>query len=88
MLSSKTETPIFVSGPKFDKPEQNVILWLDHRPVAEAEMINAINDPVLKYVGGQMGVDMEIISIACEISMYRYSCYISPTRYPAHPAHL
>ncbi|KFZ23562.1 hypothetical protein V502_01968 [Pseudogymnoascus sp. VKM F-4520 (FW-2644)] len=63
VLSSKTDAPISVSGPKFDKPEQNVILWLDHRPVAEAEVINATDDPVLKYVGGQMSVEMEIPKI-------------------------
>ncbi|CBF79319.1 FGGY-family carbohydrate kinase [Aspergillus nidulans FGSC A4] len=47
------------SGPNFDT-DRNVILWLDHRPVEEAEKINATNHNLLRYVGGKMSVEMEI----------------------------
>ncbi|KFY43558.1 hypothetical protein V495_03887 [Pseudogymnoascus sp. VKM F-4514 (FW-929)] len=57
------DEPVSVSGPDFDKAEQNVILWLDHRAVEEARVINATKDNVLKYVGGQMSVEMEIPKI-------------------------
>ncbi len=43
--------------------EQNVILWLDHRPVLETEKINATKDRVLDFVGGKMSVEMEIPKI-------------------------
>ncbi|CAH0554551.1 unnamed protein product [Brassicogethes aeneus] len=39
--------------------EQNVILWLDHRAVEEAESINKKNHPVLQYVGGKISPEME-----------------------------
>ncbi|KAJ8955171.1 hypothetical protein NQ318_009065 [Aromia moschata] len=39
--------------------EQNIILWLDHRAVKEAEEINSLNHPVLKYVGGKISPEME-----------------------------
>ncbi|XP_023703163.1 FGGY carbohydrate kinase domain-containing protein [Cryptotermes secundus] len=39
--------------------EQNVILWLDHRAVDEAEFINGLKHPVLKYVGGKISLEME-----------------------------
>lgn len=37
-----------------------MILWLDHRPVEEAEKINATNHNLLRYVGGKMSVEMEM----------------------------
>jgi len=40
-----------------------MILWLDHRPVEEAIKINETKDCVLKYVGGQMSVEMELSKI-------------------------
>jgi ribulose kinase len=36
-----------------------VILWLDHRAVDEAEFINGLKHPVLKYVGGKISLEME-----------------------------
>ena len=39
--------------------EQNVILWLDHRAFDEAEFINSLKHPVLKYVGGKISLEME-----------------------------
>jgi FGGY-family pentulose kinase len=41
------------------RAEQNVIVWMDHRAVSEAESINATGHEVLKYVGGVMSLEME-----------------------------
>lgn len=41
------------------KPEQNVIVWMDHRAVAEADEINAAGHEVLRYVGGVISPEME-----------------------------
>ncbi len=38
----------------------NVIVWMDHRAVAEAEAINAGGYEVLRYVGGRLSPEMEI----------------------------
>lgn len=59
VFSNVTDEPISVTGPNFDT-DRNVILWLDHRPVEEAEKINATNHNLLRYVGGKMSVEMEI----------------------------
>jgi D-ribulokinase len=39
--------------------QRNVIVWMDHRATAEAAQINATQDPVLRYVGGQISPEME-----------------------------
>lgn len=39
--------------------EQNIILWMDHRAVEEAAVINATGHPLLKYVGGQVSLEMQ-----------------------------
>lgn len=52
-----------VTGPNFDNEDgrdRNIVLWLDHRPVEETKRINATNHNLLKYVGGQMNIEMEI----------------------------
>lgn len=38
---------------------RNIILWLDHRAVDEAENINATGHNVLKYVGGKTSPEMQ-----------------------------
>lgn len=50
-------------GPNFENPDQNIILWMDHRAVQETEEINSTSHKVLKYVGGQMSIEMEIPKI-------------------------
>ncbi|KAI9833686.1 MAG: hypothetical protein M1826_006777 [Phylliscum demangeonii] len=59
VLDHETDAPISVTGPAFDT-DRNVILWLDHRPLEEAQMINATGHPLLRYVGGTMSVEMEL----------------------------
>src|SRR5258708_18799396 len=41
-------------------PLRNVIVWMDHRAMAEARRVNEIKDDVLRYVGGSISPDMEI----------------------------
>lgn len=45
-------------GPSED-PERNIIVWMDHRAVKQAERINAGGHDVLKYVGGRISPEME-----------------------------
>lgn len=39
---------------------RNVIVWMDHRAIAEARQINETQDDVLRYVGGTISPEMEI----------------------------
>jgi len=39
---------------------RNVIVWMDHRAIAEARLINDTHDEVLRYVGGSVSPEMEI----------------------------
>ena len=45
-------------GPSED-PERDVIVWMDHRALPQAERINATGHAVLKYVGGRISPEME-----------------------------
>ena len=40
-------------------PEQNIILWMDHRAIAETDWINGRGHRVLRYVGGRLSPEME-----------------------------
>jgi FGGY-family pentulose kinase len=42
---------------------RDIIMWMDHRAVAEAAAINATHDPALAYVGGEVSVEMELPKI-------------------------
>lgn len=57
-----TDTPAAV-GPDFGDDKENIILWMDHRADAETDAINATGDKALKYVGGQMSIEMELPKI-------------------------
>src|SRR5258708_1890817 len=39
---------------------RNVIVWMDHRAIAEARLVNDTHDEVLRYVGGSISPEMEI----------------------------
>jgi D-ribulokinase len=41
-------------------PRRNVIVWMDHRAMAEARRVNETQDDVLRYVGGSISPEMEI----------------------------
>ncbi|OTA57283.1 Pentulose kinase [Hypoxylon sp. EC38] len=62
VFSQDEDLPVTVTGPDFenDGNDRNVILWLDHRPVEETDLINATGHNLLRYVGGKMSIEMEI----------------------------
>src|SRR6478672_4559851 len=39
---------------------RNIIVWMDHRAIAEARQVNDTHDDVLCYVGGSISPEMEI----------------------------
>ena len=39
---------------------RNVIVWMDHRAIAEARLVNETHDDVLRHVGGSISPEMEI----------------------------
>lgn len=49
--------PVTVS-PTHDR-QRNVILWQDHRAIAEADEMNRTSHPVLKFVGGSLSPEMQ-----------------------------
>ncbi|KAG7193701.1 uncharacterized protein KQ657_000388 [Scheffersomyces spartinae] len=59
VLDEKDDAPIGV-GPDFSDNKENIILWMDHRAVDETNAINSTGDKCLKYVGGQMSIEMEL----------------------------
>ena len=38
---------------------RNIIVWMDHRAVKQAEKINSCNSPVLQYCGGSVSPEMQ-----------------------------
>ncbi len=50
-------TPLAV-GPSEDQ-DRNIIVWMDHRAIGQAERINELGHDVLKYVGGRISPEME-----------------------------
>ncbi|XP_061389589.1 FGGY carbohydrate kinase domain-containing protein [Musca vetustissima] len=53
--------------------EQNVILWMDHRAHQETDHINATKHDLLKYVGGQVSLEMELPKLL----WLKNNCYLS-----------
>ncbi|MBT3361759.1 MAG: FGGY-family carbohydrate kinase [Rhodospirillales bacterium] len=51
------DNPVTISPTGSD--EQNVIVWMDHRAIAQAERINSGGYKVLDYVGGVISPEME-----------------------------
>src|ERR1700720_2345878 len=50
--------PLTISSSGDDR--RNVIVWMDHRALAEARLVNDTHDDVLRYVGGSISPRMEI----------------------------
>ena len=57
VLLDADDRPVTVSPGGDDR--WNVIVWMDHRAVAQAERINALGHEVLRYVGGVISPEME-----------------------------
>lgn len=38
---------------------RNIIVWMDHRAVNQAERINSSKSPVLQYCGGALSPEMQ-----------------------------
>ena len=58
-----SDEPVSVTRPSFDNADgndRNIVLWLDHRPAEETKKINATQHNLLRYVGGQMSIEMEV----------------------------
>jgi len=49
-----------VSVAASENPDHDIVMWMDHRAVAEQAEINATNDPALAYVGGEVSVEMQL----------------------------
>lgn len=49
--------PLPVVDPRH--PERNIIVWMDHRALEQAEQINTIDHRVLDFAGGRISPEME-----------------------------
>lgn len=58
VVLDKDDEPLTVSEGR--DPARNVIVWMDHRALAETEAINRGGYDVLRYVGGGLSPEMEI----------------------------
>lgn len=58
VVSSATGAPVSVDPG--GAPDLDVILWMDHRAMGDAEAINAIGGAPLDYVGGTISPEMEL----------------------------
>ena len=52
-----------VSVSPADAEDQDIIMWMDHRAGIEAGSINATGHEALKYVGGEVSIEMELPKI-------------------------
>lgn len=43
-----------------DRPDRDIIVWMDHRAIDQAQRINATGHDVLRYVGGVISPEMEM----------------------------
>lgn len=57
VLVDENGQPVTVS--KTEAAEQNVVVWMDHRAMEEASVINETGDEVLRYVGGRVSPEMQ-----------------------------
>lgn len=57
VVLNKEGKPLTVSPS--GRSEQNIIVWMDHRAISQAERINATQHRVLDYVGGVISPEMQ-----------------------------
>ena len=61
VVLDKASHPISVSTTQ--ENNQNIILWMDHRAIEQAHLINHSSHAVLKYVGSKVSPEMEMPKI-------------------------
>lgn len=57
------------------QPNQNIILWMDHRATKEADIINGSNHDLLRFVGGKVSLEMEIPKLLWLKNNLNISCW-------------
>jgi D-ribulokinase len=57
VVLDRAKRPLGV-GPSGDD-NRNIVVWMDHRAVAQAQRINATGDDILAYVGGAISPEMQ-----------------------------
>ena len=57
VVLDRAGNPLTVSGS--GDQQRNVIVWMDHRAIAQADRITATGDPVLRHVGGVISPEMQ-----------------------------
>lgn len=57
VILDKHGNPVSVTAEQ--TTNRNIILWLDHRAIQEAEIINNMRHEILKYVGGKISPEMQ-----------------------------
>ena len=58
-------SPVSVS--RSGDSRRNVIVWMDHRAVDQAERINTSKSPVLEYCGGAVSPEMQPPKVPSEL---------------------
>ena len=53
----KQDRPLSISPTS--KPNQNIVVWMDHRAIDQADRINSTRHSVLRYVGGKLSPEQE-----------------------------
>lgn len=60
---------------------RNIIVWMDHRAVKQAEKINSSSSPVLQYCGGSLSPEMQppkvlrqLVCLANVFKSYQFYC--------------
>lgn len=62
VLLDAADRPVAVNAQGDDR--RNVIVWMDHRAIRQAERINALGHRVLRYVGGVISPEMQTPKLA------------------------
>ena len=70
-----------------EAPEQDVIVWMDHRAGTQAERINQGDHRVLRYVGGRISLEMETPKLAW-LREHRPSAFASAAHFFDLPDYL
>lgn len=53
---------------------RNIIVWMDHRAVEQAQRINLCNSPVLQYCGGALSPEMQPPKVFTIANLIKWFC--------------